>query len=215
VQPTRKQRWQRDIHEYDSSHLRLQQVAALAIQSNPASVFDVGCGLGTLRGLLPGITYGGCDFIDRTDVDFPFYQCDLNETALPNQVGDYDVVTCSGILEYLDDLPDFLSKLHSKMKPGANLVATYFNMNHASRVIKMLAGHSFGVHPDWRGFYSPAEFLKIVKEANFQITEKYVTRYGIRGDGSIANSRNATFRLPPYSRAAPYFGHQILIKANV
>ena len=65
---------------------------------------------------------------------FPFYQCDFNREALPADLQELEMIICSGLLEYIEDLPKFVGQLRSRLNVGGHLIATYFNMNHVSRV---------------------------------------------------------------------------------
>ena len=87
-------RWESEIEEYDSSHLRLRQVAKILTERSLESVFDIGCGHGHLGTLLQGIEYIGCDMIDGERASFPFISCNVNHDKLPEEIRDVSAVSC-------------------------------------------------------------------------------------------------------------------------
>ena len=94
---------------------------AAALCADGRCVCDIGCGMQTLRSLLPkGIKYLPADITKRTE-DTAI--CDLNQRILPEQyLLDADTVTLLGVLEYLFDVPWVLRSLHPFIK---TLVASY------------------------------------------------------------------------------------------
>src|ERR1700684_3777329 len=58
-------RWAQDVLDYEQPHARTRAVAALLMKENCASVTDIGCARGALRGVLsPAVAYHGVDFVD-------------------------------------------------------------------------------------------------------------------------------------------------------
>lgn len=165
-------RWGNEAPNYTIPHLRLRTVANLinGLRPCPKAYADLGCAEGLLSKLTPNIRYVGIDFVRPQHVpEFEFYQCDLNTGELPSVLADVDLVTCSGILEYVEDLPGFFAKLKSRTRPNTKVVASYFNMNHASRVCRLLAGSTLNTHPDWRNFLSPRDLQSLMAKAGFRI----------------------------------------------
>jgi hypothetical protein len=120
--------------------------------------------------MTPGIKYVGVDFVrPKAEPGFEFYQCDFNTQALPTALAGVELVTCSGILEYIEDLPGLLAAIRDATRPNTRLIITYSNMNHISRVLRLLRGLTFGVHPDWRNFFSPRDVQRVISEAGFRI----------------------------------------------
>ncbi len=173
-----EERWQRE--NYAVSHTRLRQVATLVQTQQPGTVMDLGCHNGQLSQLLPGIAYTGVDFVQHGDPAFPFFRCNFNEGPLPELVPSADVVVASGLLEYVEDLPRFLRSVRDHINPGGILVATYFNMNHISRLAGLMLGRSFSVHPDWRGFHSPRDFGRLLNEAGFVVERRVASSSSVR-----------------------------------
>ena len=166
---TETARWECEIAQYDVDHLRLRQVAMILKSLSVESVFDIGCGHGHLGSLLPGVDYSGCDMIDGAGSSFPFTRCNVNRDGLPQQIRGVSAVSCSGLLEYVDDLPQFLRELRARMRSGSWLVVTYLNMNHLSRIFAMAVGRTFDVHPGWRGFYSPRSLGHLLNASGFKL----------------------------------------------
>ena len=207
-------RWEAEIEQYDASHLRLRQVAMILKQIAPESVFDIGCGHGYLGTLLEDIKYKGCDIIDGTDAPFPFVRCNVNQDVLPEEIGNADAVSCSGLLEYVDDLPQFLRQLRGRMQAQAWLVVTYYNMNHLLRIFGLALGRSFGVHRGWRGFYSIRALGNILASSGFKVEKKYVTRYGVERDHPLSDTVAERLRLHRYIPGGYLLAHQVIYVAR-
>lgn len=166
-------RWSDESRRYDIPHLRLRQVAALVNQYSPRRLLDVGCASGYLQELCPGAEYYGCDFVTPTQPPpFPFFLCDLNRQPLPRELRDFDAVVCSGILEYVEDVPGFLSQIRERLCRDGVLIATYYNMNHVSRMWAMIRGVTFADHPDWRGFYSLRDMRRFIRDCGFVMDQE-------------------------------------------
>lgn len=205
------ERWQSSVHTYATPHLRLRQIAAIVSSLRPSTVADVGCATGYLRELLqPDVVYVGVDFVAPDDPSFEFIRCDLNREPLPERVADADVVVCSGVLEYIADLPPFLSNLRGRRAVGQRCVLSYFNMNHISRAVTLVRGETLPHHPDWRGFHSPRELQSMLRGSGFEITTRTVTSHGWRGSPGVAattRDMRAASDHRPWSR---WLGHQII-----
>lgn len=98
------ERWERTAHEPPSWDERNRVIAAFI--PDGASVLDVGAGHGTLRSYLaPACTYQPMDCVPGTEQTI---LADFNKGQVPALTCAYDVVVCSGILEYIDDPAGFL-----------------------------------------------------------------------------------------------------------
>jgi len=204
-------RWSREVVRYDRPHLRLRQVAALVNELHPKRMLDVGCATGHLRKLCPEVEYTGCDFVTpEVPPDFAFHRCNFNQEPLPALLGDFDVIVCSGILEYIADLPTFLSSLRSRLSPGGHLVITYLNMNHISRILALLRGRSFPVHCDWKGFYSPRDFRSTVEASGFRLVRSVAMNHTLRMSGKVEDTGSAPLRLPKARLWSSLFANQLL-----
>ena len=207
-------RWSHDVARYDRPHLRLRQVAALVNELHPKRMLDVGCAKGHLRKLCPEAEYSGCDFVQpESPPDFSFQRCNFNQEPLPDILRDFDVIVCSGILEYIADLPAFLSSLRSRLSPGGHLVFTYLNMNHISRIFALMRGRSFPVHRDWKGFYSPRDIRFAVEASGFHLVRSAAMNHTLGTSGNIEDTVSAPFRLPKAHWWSSLFANQLLYVA--
>jgi polysaccharide pyruvyl transferase WcaK-like protein len=214
--PPPKSEWKDLVVKYGVAHLRLRQVAALVKEVAPAEILDLGCATGQLRQLCPGVAYVGCDFVaPATPVDFPFYQCDFNRQPLPADLRELQAIVCSGLLEYIEDLPGFLAQIRSRLKPRGHFITTYFNTNHLSRVWALLRGKAFPVRPDWRGFYPPGDFKRLVAEAGFELQRCVAMNHSLKAAKAVDDTVNCSLRLPSERWWSGWLAHQILIVARV
>ena len=214
--PPPKSEWTDLVASYGVSHLRLRQVAALVNEVAPEEILDLGCATGQLRQLCPDLSYIGCDFVaPATPLDFPFYQCDFNRQHLPTDLRELEAIVCSGLLEYMEDLPGFLAQIRSRLKPGGHLIVTYFNMNHLSRVWALLRGKPFPVRPDWRGFYSPAEFKRLLAGAGFELKRCVAMNHSLKAARAVDETVSCRLRLPPERWWSRFLAHQLLVVARV
>jgi polysaccharide pyruvyl transferase WcaK-like protein/SAM-dependent methyltransferase len=189
-------RWSQYVGRYDRPHLRLRQVAALVNELHPKRMLDVGCATGYLRKLCTEVEYTGCDFVQpESPPDFSFHRCNFNREPLPDTLREFDVIVCSGILEYADDLPSFLSSLRSRLSAGGHLVFTYFNMNHISRIVALMRGRSFPVHRDWKGFYSPRDIRLAVESSGFHLVRSVAMKHTLRMSGNVEDTVSAPLRI--------------------
>jgi colanic acid/amylovoran biosynthesis protein len=211
---TTEQRWTQSVERYGRPHLRLRQVAALVKELEPKRMLDVGCATGHLRMLCPGVEYTGCDFIAQASpVEFSFRQCNFNREPFPAGLNDFDVVVCSGVLEYIDNTSAFLASLRSALTAEGHLVITYFNMNHISRIWRLITGRSFPVHPDWRGFYSPREVRKIIEKSGFQVLKSIATSHALRPAVSVEETVSAPLTFGKTHWGSNLLAHQFIFVA--
>jgi colanic acid/amylovoran biosynthesis protein len=200
---------------YDVPHLRLRQVARLIDQVRPESLVDLGCAAGHLQKLCPAVEYVGCDFVrPACPVAFPFYQCDFNRQELPADLQELDMIVCSGLLEYIEDLPGFLSQLRSRLRPEGNLVVTYFNMNHISRIWTLLRGRTFPIRADWRGLYSPRDVAQMISAAGFTIEQTVAMNHALAPALGVQETVGQLDLLPPVRPWSRLLSHQFLYLAK-
>jgi SAM-dependent methyltransferase len=207
--------WTHLTERYDVAHLRLRQVAQLVGQLKPARVVDLGCATGQLRKLCPGVEYVGCDFVRPAGaIPFPFYQCDFNHEELPADLQELELIVCSGLLEYIEDLPAFLNQLRARLRPDGKLIVTYFNMNHISRIWALIRGRSFPVRADWRGLYSPRDVARLITAAGFELTQALAMNHSLGTAPGVEKTVRTRLTLP---RVRPWSGllsHQFLYVAR-
>lgn len=211
-----QQRWTQTVASYDLPHLRLRQIAHLAERLKPRRLGDIGCASGQLRKLLPPeVEYIGTDFVSpETAHDFTFFPCNFNAGPLPAALTALNVAACSGVLEYLDDVPAFLAALRERLVPGGHLVASYFNMNHLSRVRTLLRGRSWPAHPDWRGFHSRAAMVKHLANAGWDLISMHVNSHGWNPSPSVSATVEQPFSLSGVRPWSDWLAHQWLFVAR-
>jgi hypothetical protein len=79
-----------------------------------------------LQDLCPNVQYIGSDFqAPLGDVSFPFYQCDFNYQALPADLMDLELIICSGLLERIANLREFMEQLRDRLAPDGQLIVTW------------------------------------------------------------------------------------------
>jgi predicted TPR repeat methyltransferase len=206
-----KERWVNDISNYDIPHLRLRQIAKIINDIHPSSMVDLGCAKGTLRTLTPEIKYVGCDFaMPEGKADFEFHNCDFNNGKLPQAINNCELIACSGLLEYIEDMNHFIGQISERIKPGGFLVASYFNMNHIKRISDLIKGKTFQVHPDWRGFYSVKDIASIIAKNGFKIQKIVPTSHSLKASAPVGGTTNDAMVLPKYSFYSRFLAHQFI-----
>jgi SAM-dependent methyltransferase len=208
-------RWSKENRDYATPHLRLRIVAALVNALRPKAYADLGCAQGTLGSLTPGPRYVGVDFVTPAPgAQFEFHRCDFNSEPLPSVLADVDVVTCSGLLEYIEDLPRFFQSVRDSTRPGTNFVLSYFNMNHWSRVIRLAAGRTCYFHPDWRNFLSPADMTATLQRTGFSIRRKVPVGLSLSTPASLQDSSSQDPRLRNDFAGSHLLAHQFVWVAS-
>lgn len=123
-----------------------------------SSVLDMGCGTMALKKYLPsGCTYQSCDVAPREATTIV---CDFNKNEYPS-VKIYDYVFCSGVLEYIHDVPAFLQELR---KYSDTLIMSYAATKSKSKKrIRKRRGL------DWVNHYKFFEIIVIVLKSGYQV----------------------------------------------
>jgi len=178
--------WEKESHHYDVLHRRLRTIVDLAEAAGGRRLLDVGCSAGTVGAALsPGWAYHGCDVSEsavRSGKRGWLVAADLEKGVPAFDNGAYDVIVCSGILEYLEAPQKTLSELTRRVTPKGKLVVSYFNMRHVSR----RDGKAFR-HPLWRNDYTPAEFRELLENSGWTIE---TTRWSTAGSGTAPDVRD-------------------------
>lgn len=92
--------------------------------NNNSSVLDLGCGHKDLLNYITPKTYLGLDFNDIADIVVNFNE----DFDLPE--GDWDYIVCSGLLEYLVNVPRFIEKIKGRSK---TYILSYWSKNNQLR----------------------------------------------------------------------------------
>jgi SAM-dependent methyltransferase len=110
------------------------------------SHLDIGAGQGELIRRLDaalGLRSAACDFhVERFDAPgVPIAQVDLEREPLPHRDGEFDLVTCSEVVEHLENYRALVREAYRVTKPGGLLVLTTPNvLNVQSRMRYLAAG---------------------------------------------------------------------------
>lgn len=123
--------------------------------SEKLKLLDIGAGRGELIQLLSEnleIDAQACDYhIDRFALEgVPILQVNLNQTGLPYEDQQFDIITCSEVIEHLENYRALIRETYRVLKPGGLLVLTTPNvLNLKSRVRYFISGFAnlFGPLP--------------------------------------------------------------------
>jgi SAM-dependent methyltransferase len=207
--------WEKESHHYDVLHRRLRTIVDLAEAAGGRRLLDVGCSAGTIgAALAPTWAYHGCDVSEsavRSAARGWLVAADLERGIPAFDGGAYDVIVCSGILEYLDVPEKTLREIAARIAPNGKLIVSYFNMRHVSR----RGGNAFR-HPLWRNHFTPAEFRGLLQDSGWTIE---ATRWSTAGLGSAPDVRDeaAAVRDEPRDAAQRIdeIGHTLIYVCSV
>lgn len=206
------ERWSKDVAHYDVPHLRLRTVAHLINELKPKTLVDLGCAKGTLRSLIPSAQYTGCDFIaPRDEHDFRFFRCDFNRETTPDAIRNSEMVVASGLLEYIEDLPAFISEIRDMLIGRGMFIATYFNANHFSRRLRKIGGKKLHHHPDWTRIYPLDELRQIISERGFQINKIVPLNHSLSVARPVGETVNEEVQIDRFHLYSPLFAHQFIL----
>lgn len=109
-----------------------------------ATHLDIGAGRGALIRMLGGalaVRSAACDFhVERFDgADLDIAQVNLDREPLPYPDGEFDLVTCSEVVEHLENYRALLREAHRVTRPGGLLVLTTPNVLNAQSRMRYLA----------------------------------------------------------------------------
>ena len=172
--PVKRGEWSSETFAYDVAHRRLRAVADAVLAEGGERVLDLGCSTGLLGRMLgPTYRYEGIDVSPHVAVDeerFSIRTANLDEEWPVD--GLFDVVTCSGSLEYVADLDATLGRIRGVLKAGGLAVVTLLNLSHISRA----AGARR--HPTWTFQARPDEFVLALLAAGLRPTRMVPTSAG-------------------------------------
>lgn len=115
---THRTRWERTAHRVPGWDERNELIASMVPPSS--SVLDVGAGFQSLRSYLdPTCTYQPADLIQKTPET---WLIDFNADIYPEVSESFDVVICSGVLEYAKRPEELLAWMGSS---GTTILVSY------------------------------------------------------------------------------------------
>lgn len=159
--------WNVETWRYDRPHRRLRAVVdAVLAETTGGRVLDLGASTGLAGRMLgPAFDYTGLDVAPSVATEEPGFRIRTGELDGDWPVeGEFDVVTASGALEYVADLPATLARVRAALRPGGLAVVTLFNLAHVSR------GPNAARHPTWRFHTRPDELVLLLREAGLAPT---------------------------------------------
>lgn len=122
----------------------LQVVQRRLLEQEKLQILDVGAGRGDLlqhlANLYP-ITASACDFhVERFALaDVPIQKVDLNQERLPYPDGSFHLVTCSEVIEHLENFRALMRDVHRVLKPGGLFVLTTPNILNVKSRLRFFA----------------------------------------------------------------------------
>jgi SAM-dependent methyltransferase len=140
----------------DAIYSSVISVVKQRLKSDAPNCLDIGAGTGDLLSLLrqiwPKLQARACDYhIERFALkDVPITQLDLNTHPLPYPDESFDLVTCSEVLEHVENYRAVLREIRRVLKPGGLMVITTPNiLNMKSRLRYLVSGFAnlFGPLP--------------------------------------------------------------------
>ena len=140
----------------DAIYSSVERVVKRRLKHDVPRCLDIGAGSGDLLALLrqtwPAMQAEACDYhIERFALkDVPITQLDLNTHPLPYPDASFDLVTCSEVLEHVENYRAVLREIRRVLKPGGLMVVTTPNvLNMKSRLRYLVCGFTnlFGPLP--------------------------------------------------------------------
>lgn len=107
----------------DSYYLHLRDILDALQEIVPRDakrVLDYGCGGSPYRELFSCDVYNRADLAGAANVDFEF----MADARLPDQIGGYDCVLSTQVLEHVQEPNVYLSECFRVLRPGGSLVLT-------------------------------------------------------------------------------------------
>jgi 2-polyprenyl-3-methyl-5-hydroxy-6-metoxy-1,4-benzoquinol methylase len=141
---------------------------------------DVGCGPGTLIGLLDDRFISTGIDISRTEIDYA--RCEYGSEskrffavpgcALPDECSEYDVATVVEVVEHLApaEVDDVLGATISRLRPGGKLVVTTPNFHSAWPLVEMLVNRFGEVNytPQHINRFTPRRLRELLHDFGLQ-----------------------------------------------
>lgn len=148
-------RWSNLKESYDD---RIEYMAQFI--KPDSSVLDLGAGSLALKNYLPaGCRYQSCDIVSREATTIV---CNFNKNEFPPPKR-YDYVFCSGLLEYINDLPGFMSQIRNY---SDNFIVSYVaTKSKGKKRIKKREGL------DWVNHYNFIDIVKIFLGNGYRINQ--------------------------------------------
>ena len=167
------------FNEHGSTVLRLMAIAnEIKKTGYGKSVLDLGCGLALLKKMLgKDFEYFGCDVspsIVQLHTTENIKEVDLDCNSLPFTDLPFNYIICSGIIEYLADVPKFLRDIsQSYGNERCLFLITVVNLTNIDCRFRMIMRRPPNFYPLWINFYSPHAFLNLLRKQGFNVLRYY------------------------------------------
>jgi 2-polyprenyl-3-methyl-5-hydroxy-6-metoxy-1,4-benzoquinol methylase len=170
-----------------SSDEILASVLRIAIQYNKKNeprVFDIGCGQGHLlqhlQRELKVSELMGCDYSDfqpGVKKTFKFFTHDCN-TDLPNDIGNFDLIVCSEVIEHLENGRHFWRQIQKLLSSNGVAVLSTPNIESLTSLLSfVLRGHhsAFGgkAYPAHINPIASFDMKNMIAEAGLKLLDLY------------------------------------------
>lgn len=199
------------------AELRIEKT--LSLIGSGKRVLDVGCcdGSITLRIKKLGNEVVGIDISEKAvrrarKKGLEVYVVDLNNEAIPKNLGKFDVVVAAEILEHIFDTDGFLKKLRDVLKPQGYLILTTPNLAGIGARLQLLFGRKpWMIEDSIKGnvsghirYFTLATLVGILQRNGFKVTR-------ITSD-SVGLGSNLV--IPFLNNLFPQFGRILIVKAE-
>jgi len=163
-----QKRFEKKLSTYNANAKIQKQMAEKLINfadSENSSILEIGCGTGLLTKLVSEkISFSeytaidivsGCEkYIKKINKDIKFINCDVEKYI--QTCGQFDLIISNASLQWIENLPEFVKKLISKLNNNGNLLFTTFGTENF-REIKYVLGKTLP-------YYSIKELAKNLSE---------------------------------------------------
>lgn len=135
--------------------VRTKHLSSL-IDPQAKSVMDLGCGEMKLREYLaPEIKYIPVDYVKRSEETLV---CDFNKHQFPTKMA--DTVFCSGVLEYIENMSEFVLKLYENANKEA--IVSYCALEYKWDINERMS-------LAWKNYYTIEQFVSIFETVGFHL----------------------------------------------
>lgn len=152
-------------------------------------ILDLGCGSGALgreikqkiRCEITGVTFSDEEAVSAKQWLDHVIVCDLNQ-FMPYELGSFDSIICSHILEHLYSPHELLTRLRNSLTPEGVLIVALPNALFWKQRLKFLQGHfrytEGGImdRTHYR-FFDYSTSLELIRDADFEIIARDVEAY--------------------------------------
>lgn len=155
-------------------------------------ILDAGCGGGLIS--LPLAKLGAkVDAIDASEQNIhaaQIHAVEKNSTVkfihstVEEHKGAYDAIVCLELIEHVENLPEFISNITARLKPGGKIIFSTLNRNLKSRALAIgVAEYILGWVPknthNYEKFVKPSELTEILEQNKIKVSDISGMSYNI------------------------------------